>query len=113
MEPMRIRNAIEVIKMLGPLAPELTQETKIIDIMKTLIRRINKEYPPAAIRLLALLENKTADEVTAELAKNMDARELHNRLVEGFVRNDLKFIMDFASVLGLSEARWEDDRSTV
>lgn len=105
-EVMRIRSAIEVMKMLGPLAEDFTKESSTLGIMKVIIERINEEHPPAAIRLLALMEGKSAEEVTEELAVNMDARELHVRMVNGFARNDLMFMMDFASVIGLSDARW-------
>jgi len=40
---------------------------------------------------------------------NMDAKELYVRLVDGLKRNDLAFMMDFAFVIGLSEARWAHD----
>ncbi len=97
------------MKMLGPLAPEFTQEKTTFKIMKSIIDRINEEHPPAAVRLLALMEGKSAEEVTEELSANMDAKELYNRLVDGFNRNDLVFMMDFASVIGLSDARWSHD----
>jgi hypothetical protein len=103
---MRIRSAVEVMKMLGPLAPEFTQEKSTFKIMKAIIDRINEEHPPAAIRLLALMEGKSAEEVTEELAVNMDAKELYTRLVAGLNNNDLILMMDFASVIGLSDARW-------
>lgn len=108
-EVMHIRSAIEVMKMLGPLAVDFTQEKKTFKIMKAIIDRINDEHPPAALRLLALMENKSAEEVAEELAVNMDAKELYIRLVGGFNRNDLMLMMDFASVIGLSEARWAHD----
>lgn len=105
-EVMRIRSAVEVMKMLGPIAPEFTKDTKTLKVMKVIIERINDEHPPAAIRLLALMEGKETIEVAEELSENMDARELYARLVAGFQRNDLVTMMDFASVIGLSEARW-------
>jgi hypothetical protein len=103
---MRIRSAIEVMKMLGPIAPEFTKETSTLKIMKAIINRIYDEHPPAALRLLSLMENKPIEEIALELSENMDARELYVRLIEGFNRNDIVLMMDFASVLGLAEARW-------
>lgn len=108
-EVMRIRSAIEVMKMLGPLADDFTKESSTLRIMRAIIDRINDEHPPAALRLLALMEHKSAEEVAEELAVNMDAKELYVRLVDGLKRNDLAFMMDFAFVIGLSEARWAHD----
>jgi len=93
--------------MLGPIAPEFTKQTDTLRVMRAIIERINEEHPPAAIRLVALMEGKTSQEVAEELAVNMDGKELYFRLLNGFERNDLVYMMDFASVLGLSEARWE------
>ena len=109
MSVMRIRSAVEVMKMLGPIAPEFTKETVTLKVMRAIIDRINAEHPPAALRLVALMEGKSVERVTAELAENMSAQELYDRLINGFKENDLIFMMDFASVIGLSTARWSHD----
>lgn len=105
---MRIRSAIEVMKMLGPIAPEFTKEKTTLKIMTAIINHIQEVHPPAAVRLLALMEGKTLEQLAEEFSETRDGRELINRLVEGFRRNDLAFMMDFASLIGLSDARFGD-----
>lgn len=105
-EVMRIRNAIEVMKMLGPLAPDFTKEETSLDIMISIIDQINAIHPPAALRLLALMENTSVEQIVEEFSEHRDGKEFANRLLAGFRRNDLAFMMDFATVIGLSEARW-------
>ncbi len=107
MNPMGIRSAIEVIKMLGPMAGDFTQHTSTLKIMKAIINRINEEHPPAALRLLSLMEDKPIEDIAEELAENMEPRELYQRLIDGFNRNDLVLMMNFASVIGMADARWE------
>ncbi len=94
--------------MLGPMAGDFTQHTSTLQIMKAIINQINEEYPPAALRLLALMEGKSIEDVAEELAEAMEPRELYQRLIDGFNNNDLVLMMDFGFVIGLANARWKN-----
>lgn len=106
--PMNIREAIEVIKIISPYAPEFTKTEKPIKIMRAIMEGILKDMPAQSLRLLSLMEHKSIDDLAVEL-NFARGSELIVRVSEGFGRNNLQALVDAAYYLRMSEARWELD----
>lgn len=104
--PMNIREAIELIKIVSPYAPDFTQTDKPIKIMRAIMEGIMRDMPTQSLRMISLMEHKPLDDVAAELSF-VRGDALVERISEGFLRNHLRALIDAAYLLKMSEARWE------
>lgn len=103
--PMSIREAVEVMKIIGPHANEFAQDTKPITIMRNMISAIKSDTPIQVMRLLALMEHKSIEDLAEEMQESTGA-DLVERLIAAFLVNDLTNLVNAAFYLGIATKRW-------
>lgn len=103
--PMNIREAVEVMKIIGPHADEFAESTKPITIMRRMIDAVKSETPIQVMRLLALMEHKSIEDLSEEMQDSSGA-DLVERLIAGFMVNDLTNLVNAAFYLGIATKRW-------
>jgi hypothetical protein len=103
---MNIRQAVEVMKIIGPHAEKFTETLDSIKVMRAMIDALKDESPVHVLRLVALMEHKTLEEFAEEMYE-ADGEELIRRLAEGFNRNDLPSLVETAFHLGIATKRWQ------
>lgn len=104
--PMNIRAAIEVIKIITPYAERFTKSEKPREILKALIDGIAADAPVDALRLVALMEHKTVEEIVKEY-QDQHGLEFIATMAEGLSRNNFPVLVDAAWMLGMTAHRWE------
>lgn len=110
-KPMNIREAVEVMKILGPYAGEFTVFDDNIKIMKSMVKSIHEDAPINAGRLVALMEHRSVEEVAHDYENvQATASDLIVDIAKGFSRNGLRALIDAAFILGLAQSRWDDGR---
>lgn len=107
-EPMKIRAAVEVIKIIAPYAEKFTRTEKPREVLKALLDGIAEDSPADAFRLVALMEHKTVDEVVEEY-RDQHGIEFVATIAEGLNRNEFSILVDAAWMLGMTAFRWEFD----
>ena len=107
-KPMSIPQAVEVIKILSPYATEFTETMDSVKVMRVILENILKDMPTQSLRLIALMERLSIEQVAEEMA-DQSGIDLIRRISEGFEKNNLPLLMDAAYTWQMSEARWEVD----
>lgn len=102
---MTIREAVEVMKIIGPHATLYTDTDKPLKILKKMLAAIQDENPIQALRLVALMEHKDVEQIAEEL-KDADGEDFINLMAEGLARNRLINLLDAAFYLGIASSRW-------
>ena len=106
---MSMREAIELMKILGPHAAQFTKNRKVTKVMKALFNGVWSDAPSQALRMLALMYHKPVEEIAVEYQDKRGV-DLLNAVMEGFVVNNLVELIDAAHYLHLSPARFEHGR---
>ena len=103
--PMNMREAVEVMKIIGPHAQQFTETTEPLKIMHSMIDEIKADTPIQVMRLLALMEHKSVEDLAEEMQESTGV-DLLERLSAGFRRNDLVNLVNAAFYLGIASERW-------
>ena len=113
--PMTLREAIEVMKIVGPHAALLRNAPDNLVLIKRLWDTVSADSPVHLLRLLALMEHKEVEKIADEYEasrgpEGVDAKGFILRLAEGFGRNPLNLLVNAAFQLGMTETGWSHGR---
>ena len=103
--PMNMHEAVEVMKIIGTHAHLYTDTDKPIKVLKKMLTAIQADNPIQALRLIALMEHKTVEQIAEEL-KDSTAEEFIMYIADGLARNRLVNLIDAAFYLGIASSRW-------
>lgn len=107
-QPMRINDAIEVMKILAPHAQYLMEHGDTgPSLMIALIDVLEKTTPTDSFKLISLMHHRTVEEVTKDII-NFGGEGLVAALSSGFAANPMPDLINGAAILGLCEQRWID-----
>ncbi len=109
--PMKIRAAIEAMKILRHYVDDIREEKDPLSLMRLLVGAIQKRQPSDSIRLASLMYGISPDEVMKKVegAENQ-ASAFYKILVEGFIANPIPDLVNAGYVIGLMEEGWNDAR---
>ena len=102
---MNIREAVEAMKIIGPHAEVYTDTDEPIKVMRRMLDAIREENPIQALRLVALMEHKSVEQIAEEL-EDAEAFEFVELMVSGLARNRIINLLDAAFYLGMATSRW-------
>lgn len=104
--PMNIREAIEVMKIIGPPAERFTGTEEPVKVLRGMFQGMVEDSPVQPLRLVALMEHKAVEDLADEMQEATGA-DLIERMMAGFARNDLISLVNAAFYLGIATKRWE------
>jgi len=117
---MNIREAVEMMFLLGPVMPLLVgafkervaergtkTTTAATAVLSRLMALIQERDPRVALQLVALMYH-TPLAVVASYYSGQGAGMLMGAIIEGFSVNSLPELVDTAHALGISLVRWSD-----
>lgn len=112
LEPMKIRAAIETMKILRHYTSSIKEETDPMSFMRLLIVAIQERQPSDSIRLVSLMYGISPAEVMKKVegAEN-PASAFYRILVEGFIANPIPDLINAGYLIGIMEEGWNDARS--
>jgi hypothetical protein len=106
--PMNINEAIEVMKIIAPYAGDMAEGESGKEVLDALISGFERDGTEEnALRLLALMQHETLDEVVDQL-QGASGAEYLSKLVNVFNINNVRDLIGAAGVLGLTQQRDSD-----
>jgi hypothetical protein len=97
---MTIREAIEVMKMLAPIAPEITQADNAPAMIRIIMDHFADVDPTMTLRIMSLMYHEPIETLVAAL-EDTSSPEFFSMLVEGFAVNSLADLIEGIYVLGM------------
>ncbi len=110
-EPMRIRSAIEAMKILQHYAEDIKDERDPMSLVRILIEKIQEKTPSDSVRLVSLMYGLTPMEVIDKVKfSKKRGGTFYKVLVEGFTANPLPDLINAGHMIGLIKEEWTDAR---
>jgi len=104
---MNIREAIEVMKMLAPIAPEIIQADNAPAMIRIIMDHFTEVDPTMTLRIMSLMYHEPMESLIVILEKK-SSPEFFSMLVEGFVVNSLADLIEGIYVLGMARKVVDD-----
>ena len=101
LRPMTIREAIEVMKMLAPIAPKITQAENAPAMIRIIMDHFSEVDPTMTLRIMSLMYHEPIETLVSTLEDKSSA-DFFTMLVEGFVVNSLADLIEGIYVLGMT-----------
>lgn len=96
---MKIRAAIEVMKLLAPYHGELVKATRGAEMVVILLKQFEESQPVDLMRFISLVYGYEMNAL-AEILKDADGADVYNMVLVAFTFNPLVDMLNTMEILG-------------
>ncbi len=104
---LNIREAIEVMKILAPIAQDITNADNAAGMMRIIFEHFEKTEPTQTLQLASLFFHEPI-ETLAEVLKDRSSEEFFYMMVEAFAENSLADLIETIFALGFTQKKVSD-----
>ena len=106
-QPLNIIEAIEVMKILAPIAQDIAEADNAARMMGIIYEHFEKTDPVQTLRLACLFFHESLDTLV-EVLKDKSSEEFFYMMTEAFAANSLADLIESIFVLGFAEKKVSD-----
>lgn len=106
-EPLNIREAIEVMKILAPVAQDVMEAEKAVTMVRIIFEHFEETDPTQTLRLASLFYHEPVDTL-AETLVDVSGEDFFGMMIDAFVENSLADLVETVFALGFAKKRVSD-----